>query len=267
MTSGWYAATRITPDDYRNRCFESQRKIGDIGFLSNIIENHDEPRGVSFYIPDGEVTPTSKKLLATMNVMLRGLPFIYQGQEIGMENMEFTSIDQIDDIATLDEYEVSIKAGLTPEEAMKVASLHSRDNARTPFQWNDKAHAGFTTGTPWLTENPNYTRINLESQRNDPDSVYQYYRKLTALRKNPEYAETVVYGECIPVWEDRHNLMAYYRKSSEKTLLVIGNYQTEPQTVTLPQELKKVVLNNLPTLVKDGKTLTLAGYQAVVLEV
>lgn len=131
---GWYAATRITPDDYRNRCFESQRKIGDIGFLSNIIENHDEPRGVSFYIPDGEVTPTSKKLLATMNVMLRGLPFIYQGQEIGMENMEFTSIDQIDDIATLDEYEVSIKAGLTPEEAMKVASLHSRDNARTPFQ-------------------------------------------------------------------------------------------------------------------------------------
>lgn len=264
---GWYAATRITPDDYRNRCFESQRKIGDIGFLSNIIENHDEPRGVSFYIPDGEVTPTSKKLLATMNVMLRGLPFIYQGQEIGMENMEFTSIDQIDDIATLDEYEVSIKAGLTPEEAMKVASLHSRDNARTPFQWNDKAHAGFTTGTPWLTENPNYTRINLESQRNDPDSVYQYYRKLTALRKNPEYAETVVYGECIPVWEDRHNLMAYYRKSSEKTLLVIGNYQTEPQTVTIPQELKKVVLNNLPTLVEDGKTLTLAGYQAVVLEV
>ena len=202
-----------------------------------------------------------------MNVMLRGLPFIYQGQEIGMENMEFTSIDQIDDIATLDEYEVSIKAGLTPEEAMKVASLHSRDNARTPFQWSDKAHAGFTTGTPWLTENPNYTRINLESQRNDPDSVYQYYRKLTALRKNPEYAETVVYGECIPVWEDRHNLMAYYRKSSEKTLLVIGNYQTEPQSVTLPQELKKVVLNNLPTLVEDGKTLTLAGYQAVVLEV
>ena len=150
---------------------------------------------------------------------------------------------------------------------MKVASLHSRDNARTPFQWSDKAHAGFTTGTPWLTENPNYTRINLESQRNDPDSVYQYYRKLTALRKNPEYAETVVYGECIPVWEDRHNLMAYYRKSSEKTLLVIGNYQTEPQSVTLPQALKKVVLNNLPTLVEDGKTLTLAGYQAVVLEV
>ncbi|MFR3322941.1 MAG: alpha-glucosidase [Lachnospiraceae bacterium] len=218
-------------------------------------------------IPDGEVTPTSKKLLATMNVMLRGLPFIYQGQEIGMENMEFTSIDQIDDIATLDEYEVSIKAGLTPEEAMKVASSTAATTPCTPFQWNDKAHAGFTTGTPWLTENPNYTRINLESQRNDPDSVYQYYRKLTALRKNPEYAETVVYGECIPVWEDRHNLMAYYRKSSEKTLLVIGNYQTEPQTVTLPQELKKVVLNNLPTLVKDGKTLTLAGYQAVVLEV
>ena len=264
---GWYDAPPISFDAWKKAITDSQMRVQNVGFEANIIENHDEPRGVSFYIPDGEVTPTSKKLLATMNVMLRGLPFIYQGQEIGMENMEFTSIDQIDDIATLDEYEVSIKAGLTPEEAMKVASLHSRDNARTPFQWNDKAHAGFTTGTPWLTENPNYTRINLESQRNDPDSVYQYYRKLTALRKNPEYAETVVYGECIPVWEDRHNLMAYYRKSSEKTLLVIGNYQTEPQTVTLPQELKKVVLNNLPTLVEDGKTLTLAGYQAVVLEV
>ena len=109
---GWYDQTPITPNDYRSCCFASQKKIGDIGMLSNIIENHDQPRGVSRYIPEGECTLTAKKLLATMNVMLRGLPFIYQGQEIGMENVEFQSISEVDDISTLDEYQVALDAGL-----------------------------------------------------------------------------------------------------------------------------------------------------------
>lgn len=264
---GWYDQTPITPNDYRSCCFASQKKIGDIGMLSNIIENHDEPRGVSRYIPEGECNDTSKKLLATMNVMLRGLPFIYQGQEIGMENVKFHSIDEVDDISTLDEYRVALDAGLTPDAALKAVNRVSRDNARTPFQWDSSANAGFTTGIPWLPANRNYTEINLASQKDDSDSVYQYYRRLLALRKDPSYAETIVYGDLIPVFEDQDRVMAYYRKSADQTLLVIGNYKTQPQTLTLPEGFKKVLLNNLPQLKAEGHEITLEGYQAVILEV
>lgn len=263
---GWYDCGVITPNDYRGRCFESQKKIGDIGFFSNIIENHDEPRGVSRYIPEGDCNDTSKKLLATMNVMLKGLPFIYQGQEIGMENISFQSIDEVDDISTLDQYQVALDAGLTPEAALKAVSRFSRDNARTPFQWTAEKNAGFTTGQPWLRLNPNYTELNLERQRNDPDSVYQYYRRLLALRKDPRYAEAVVYGELVPVWEDRNNLMAYYRRTEDKTLLVVGNYQREKQNITLETGYKNILLNNLPALHEEGPTITLDGYQALILE-
>lgn len=262
---GWYDAAPVTPDDYKRCCFESQAKIGDIGFLSNIIENHDEPRGVSRYIPEGECSPQSKKLLAAMNFMLRGLPFVYQGQELGMENVPFSSIDEVDDISTLNEYQVALNAGLSPEDALTAVSRFSRDNARTPMQWSGKENAGFTAGTPWLKVNPNYTSINAADQLDDPDSVRSFYKKLIALRKDPEYKETVVYGAFEPYLEDQHNLMAYYRKG-EKTLLVIGNYQTAEQDAVLPREYKKVLLNNYPELIQDGTTLKLHGYQAVILE-
>ncbi len=266
---GWYDASPITPDDYKRCCFESQAKVGDIGLLSNIIENHDEPRGVSRYIPEGECCTQSKKLLAAMNFMLRGLPFIYQGQELGMENVPFSSIDEIDDISTLDEYQVALNAGLSPADALHAVAKFSRDNARTPMQWSDEANAGFTTGKPWLKVNPNYTSINAADQLEDPDSVRSFYKELIALRKDPDYKETVVYGELKPYLEEQHNLMAYYRKG-EQTLLVIGNYQMEEQTVELPSEYhseyKKILLNNYPELVQEGTTLILHGYQAVVLE-
>lgn len=262
---GWYDVKPITPDDYKRCCFEAQARIGDIGFLSNIIENHDEPRGVSRYIPEGECFPQSKKLLAALNFMLRGLPFIYQGQEIGMENVPFTSIDEVDDISTLDEYQVALKAGLSPEDALNAVAKLSRDNARTPMQWSDEANAGFTAGTPWLKVNPNYTSINAAAQMDDDDSVRSFYKKLISLRKNPEYKETVVYGALEPVWEDRHNLMAYYRKG-KRTLLVIGNYQMEEQSVTLPSSYQRILLNNYPDLNCQDDTLTLRGYQAVILE-
>lgn len=266
---GWYDASPITPDDYKRCCFESQAKVGDIGLLSNIIENHDEPRGVSRYIPEGECCTQSKKLLAAMNFMLRGLPFIYQGQELGMENVPFSSIDEIDDISTLDEYQVALNAGLSPADALHAVAKFSRDNARTPMQWSGEANAGFTTGKPWLKVNPNYTSINAADQLDDPDSVRSFYKELIALRKDPDYKETVVYGELKPYLEEQHNLMAYYRKG-EQTLLVIGNYQMEEQTVELPSEYhseyKKILLNNYPELVQEGTTLILHGYQAVVLE-
>ena len=262
---GWYDAKPIAPDDYKRCCFESQAKIGGVGFLSNIIENHDEPRGVSRYIPEGECCTQSKKLLAALNFMLRGLPFIYQGQEIGMENVPFSSIDEIDDISTLDEYQVALRAGLSPDEAFKAVAKYSRDNARTPMQWSDGANAGFTTGTPWLKVNPNFVSINAAAQMDDQDSVRSFYKKLIALRKDNKYKETFVYGVLEPIWEDRHNLMAYYRKG-DKTLLVIGNYQMEEQTVTLPSPYKCILLNNYSNLTENEHMLTLQAYQVLILE-
>ena len=262
---GWYDARPITPDDYKRCCFESQAKIGETGFLSNIIENHDEPRGVSRYIPEGECSVQSKKVLAALNFMLRGLPFIYQGQELGMENVPFSSIDEIDDISTLDEYQVALDAGLTPEDALRAVAKFSRDNARTPMQWSDAANAGFTAGKPWLKVNPNYTSINAKAQQHDPDSVRSFYKELIALRKAPEYKETVVYGTLEPYLEEQHNLMAYYRKA-DKTLLVIGNYQKEAQEVKLPGTYRQVLLNNFPDLTEEYNILKLHGYQVIILE-
>ena len=262
---GWYDCKEITPDDYKRRCFETQAKMGDFGFVSNIIENHDEPRGVSHYIPEGDCCDTSKKMLAALNFMLRGLPFIYQGQELGMENIPFKSIDEVDDISTLDEYKVALDAGLTPEAALKAVARRSRDNARTPMQWTGEENAGFTAGTPWLRVNSNYTAINVEKETIDPNSVLNFYKKLIALRKDPEYKETVVYGALEPFMEDRHNLMAYYRKG-DKTLLVVGNYQWDEQEITLPSECKKVLINNYPDMVLDGNSVKLHGYQVLVVE-
>ena len=262
---GWYDCKEITPDDYKRCCFETQAKMGDFGFVSNIIENHDEPRGVSHYIPEGDCCDTSKKMLAALNFMLRGLPFIYQGQELGMENIPFKSIDEVDDISTLDEYKVALDAGLTPEAALKAVARRSRDNARTPMQWTGEENAGFTAGTPWLRVNSNYTAINVEKETIDPNSVLNFYKKLIALRKDPEYKETVVYGALEPFMEDRHNLMAYYRKG-DKTLLVVGNYQWDEQEITLPSECKKVLINNYPDMVLDGNSVKLHGYQVLVVE-
>lgn len=262
---GWYDCKEITPDDYKRCCFETQAKMGDFGFVSNIIENHDEPRGVSHYIPEGDCCDISKKMLAALNFMLRGLPFIYQGQELGMENIPFKSIDEVDDISTLDEYKVALDAGLTPEAALKAVARRSRDNARTPMQWTGEENAGFTAGTPWLRVNSNYTAINVEKETIDPNSVLNFYKKLIALRKDPEYKETVVYGALEPFMEDRHNLMAYYRKG-DKTLLVVGNYQWDEQEITLPSECKKVLINNYPDMVLDGNSVKLHGYQVLVVE-
>lgn len=262
---GWYDASPITPDDYKNCCFAAQEKTGKIGFLSNIIENHDGPRGVSRYIPEGDCCDRSKKMLAALNFMLRGIPFIYQGQELGMENLPFSSIDEVDDISSRDEYQVALHAGLSEAEALRAVAAHSRDNARTPMQWSDQTNAGFTDGTPWLKVNPNYTSINAAAQIGDEDSVYAFYKKLIALRKNPVYRDTVVYGTLEPVWRERHNLMAYYRKG-ERTLLVVGNFQKEKQEITLPAPYKKVLLNNDKNIVESNETITLQGYPVLILE-
>lgn len=124
----------------------------------------------------------------------------------------------MDDISSKTEYKVALEAGVSEEEAMEVVRLYSRDNARTPMQWNGTSHSGFTTGTPWLKENPNYRQINVEEQKERGDSVFQFYRSLIALRKNPDYEDSLIYGACIPYLREQKNLMAYLRKKKVKRL-------------------------------------------------
>lgn len=263
---GWYDSKKyLTPEEYKASIFSAQERVGDVGMLSNIIENHDEPRGVSHYILPEDLCEESKKLLAGVYFMLRGLPFLYQGQEIGMENTIFHSIDEIDDVSSLDEYQVALDAGISKEEALKVVSCFSRDNARTPMQWDDEENAGFTSGTPWLKANPNYKTINVKAQEKDENSVLAFYKKLIALRKNPEYKETVIYADVVPYLENEKNLIAYTREGDKK-LLVLANFQKEARKISLPGEVKEILLNNLSDLSVDGKEVELGSYQFVVLE-
>ena len=264
---GWYdSRAYLNPEEYKSCIFSTQKKIGDTGMISNIIENHDEPRGVSHYICPEDLCDASKKLLAGVYFMLEGLPFIYQGQEIGMENMKFNSIEDVDDVSTLDEYQVALNAGLGEEEAFRRVAAFSRDNARTPMQWTDGKNAGFTEGTPWLRVNPNCSRINVKDQEKNAGSVLSFYKKLTALRKSEEYKETVVYGEFVPYLEQEKNLIGYFREG-EKKLLVLANFQKAPREVELPGSVKKVLLNNLEDLTLNENRIHLDSWQFVTLEI
>lgn len=263
----WYEHESVTPEMYKNAIFDSQLRVADIGFLSNIIENHDEPRGVCRYIPEGDLNDTSKKALAAVYFFLRGIPFIYQGQEIGMENCPFENIDQLDDISSKDEYKVCRDAGYSEEESMKLLRIYSRENARTPVQWSDAENAGFSTHKPWMLVNPNYKEINLAKQKDDRNSVYAFYKKMITLYKDPAYHETLTFGRFEPYQRETKNLIAYFRKGEGQTLLVLANFQNEPQTVMLPEEAGNVILNNCERVdLDDNGCITLDGYQAVIIE-
>ena len=261
---GWFDAATVTPNMYRDCCFLTQKLVNPVGFISTIIENHDESRGVNFYIPKEDLSEKAKKFLATMQMLQRGLPFIYQGQEIGMENIVLENISTVDDISTIDEYALCLEEGFSEKEALAIVNRFTRDNARTPMQWSNDENAGFTKGKPWLPVNPNYRRINVASQEQDEDSVLSYYKKLCALRKNPEYKETIVYGDFIPFMAEEDRLMAFFRKG-EKTILVLGNYRKEEREIEVPSPIKKVILSNAEPRI-NGKKIRLSGYEATILE-
>jgi Glycosidases len=241
---GWYDAPPISFDAWKKAITDSQMRVQNVGFEANIIENHDEPRGVSRFLPDDAQNADGAKMLGTVSVLLRGIPFIYQGQEIGMQNARWNSVDEFDDISTKDQYRVAREAGLSDAEALAVCSVMSRDNARTPMQWKDAPQAGFTSGTPWLKVNDNYPVINVEKEEGQPDSVLHYYRKLIALRKSGEYRELFTYGKFEPAYENADHVMAYYRILQGRRVLVAANFGTD--TIELDWEVpaKKVLLSN-----------------------
>lgn len=263
---GWFDHSLPTADELKESIFQAHERADRIGVLSTIIENHDEPRGVSHYIAEGPVNDTSKKALGTIQVLRKGIPFIYQGQEIGMENQVFESVEDFDDIATINGYHVAKEAGLSEEEALAVIANYSRDNARTPMQWSAEPGLGFSDGTAWLISPKPNVAINVKDQEKDPDSILNYYRQLTALYRHPLYGNTIRFGDMIPAYRDRENIIAFERRG-DKRLMVISNFQNRQATLELPAPIKTVVLNNTAGLFQEGdQVLELAPYQSIVLE-
>ena len=263
---GWFDHTLPTAEELKESIFQAHERADRIGVLSTIIENHDEPRGVSHYIAEGPVNDASKKALGTIQVLRKGIPFIYQGQEIGMENQVFESVEDFDDIATINGYHVAKEAGLSEEEALAAIANYSRDNARTPMQWSAEPGLGFSDGPAWLiSPKPDYS-INVEDQEKDPNSILNYYRKLMALYRHPLYGNTIRFGDMIPAYRDRENIIAFERRG-DKRLLVISNFQNRQATLELPAPIKTVILNNVAGLFQEGdQVLELAPYQTIVLE-
>ena len=182
-----------------------------------------------------------------------------------MRNCRMDSIDDYDDIGTRWEYQTAIESGITKEEALEGCYHTSRDNARTPMQWNACENAGFTTGKPWLKVNPNYVEINVESQLQDEDSILSYYKKLISLRKSPEYREVFTYGTFSPVMEDTEGLLAYERKLADKSAAVFANFGEKELTVTAEDfSGAAVLLSNQKNVSVKGGEITLAPCQVIV---
>ena len=265
---GWYDAPKLEFSKWRAAIIQAQLETQKYGFKANIIENHDEPRGASRFLPSYAQTPDGIKMLGTISLLLRGIPFIYQGQEIGMRNAKWNSMEEFDDISTKDQYHTAREAGLSDQEALEVCSRMSRDNARTPMQWTSGENGGFTKGTPWLKVNPLFKDVNVEAQEQDPDSVLNYYRKLVALRKSDELKEVFTYGEFLPEYENVDGVMAFYRKDESKCILVAANFGKDAATIKLKSGIKKVWLSNRAEEMADceADTLNLRSCEVVVLE-
>ena len=224
--------------------------------------NHDQPRAVSRFGDEGRYWKESAKMLGTATHMMRGTPYIYQGEELGMTNCHFASIDQYRDVESLNYYQILQQQGKTPAEALEIIQQRSRDNGRTPMQWDASAHAGFTTGEPWIGVVDNYQTINAAAEVGDPDSIYSYYKQLVALRKQRPVIQS---GRIEFLYKDDPDLLAYRRWDETGELLVLCNLTAHDAPVALPQGWQNagVLLGNYP----DGAPgASLRPYEALVLE-
>jgi oligo-1,6-glucosidase len=208
-----------------------QYALAESGWNSLYFNNHDQPRSVSRFGNDEEYRMESAKMLATLLHMMKGTPYVYQGEELGMTNVKFSTIDSYKDIETLQAYQELKEQGWNSEKIMKSIHEKSRDNARTPMQWNNEEHAGFTTGQPWLDVNDNYPSINAEVEMKNPDSIFNYYKQLINLRKQNKL---IVYGDYQLILEDHPEIFAYMRMYQDKKLLVVCNFYDNEPTFTLP---------------------------------
>ncbi|MFK4304234.1 oligo-1,6-glucosidase [Paenibacillus sp. RC254] len=238
------------------------------GWNANYLNNHDQPRALSRFGNDGQYRVESGKMLATFTHMLEGTPYIYQGEEIGMTNIAYSSIDDYRDVETLNYYEQQRKLGQPEEQIMAAIWRKSRDNARTPMQWNGGHAAGFTDGEPWMKINNNYTHIHAEAERHNPDSIFHYYRKLIALRKQHE---VIVYGEYKLLLPLDTELYVFTRTLGKEHLLVILNFFDHdpmfhwPEEEGYPAVKAELLLSNYePSQGENLHALKLRPYEARV---
>lgn len=264
-TGEWYKHSGWTVGDFKKAIYNNERITQEVGWGARYLENHDQPRSINKYIPESDINNMSKKMLATLFMMLRGTPFIYQGQEIGMENIRMSSLSEYDDIATYLQYERAKLAGLTDKEAFNAVYKRSRDNSRTPMQWNTDKNAGFSEAeSTWLKVNSNYHWLNVEEESEDKESVLNYYKALIQLRTNSAYSRVIIYGNFIPVEFKEENVIAFKRCLEHEEILVLINMGDKEITIQLKEQYSKVVLANSNEMVV-GQGIKLEPYAASIL--
>ena len=263
---GKWTDRRVDLKSFRQVMSKWQTELEGKAWNSLFLCNHDQPRAVSRFGNDSPAfRETSAKMLATCLHMMQGTPYVYQGEELGMTNCPFGSLDEVRDIESLNAFrDLTSSGAIAPEDMMRYIRLRGRDNARTPMQWDDSENAGFTTGTPWIMVNPNYKEINAEAQRKDPDSVFHYYRKLIALRKQEP---VMVYGSYELLEKDSECLYVYTRTLGQEKLLVICNFTDQETDYAIPGEFAQgtILIGNQNRESVKG-TIRLLPYEALVLK-
>ena len=251
--------------EFKRIMIKWQEELQGKAWNSLFLGNHDQPRSVSRFGNDNPAyRETSAKMLATCLHMMQGTPYVYQGEELGMTNVYFDILEDYRDIESINFFTELTESGLmTPEYMMKCLMLRSRDNARTPMQWDDSAQAGFTDGESWIKVNPNYKEINAAQQLEDPNSIFHYYQKLIRLRKEKDI---IVYGEFEPIYRDDEQIFAYIRRQKQEKLLTVCNFSDKNAEMEIPEEFKgaECLITNLDRTVFEGK-IVLKPYEAFVL--
>lgn len=264
--AGKWTTRKMDLRDLKEILTRWQKGLQDIAWNSLYWENHDQPRSVSRFGNDSdEYREISAKMLATCIHMMQGTPYVYQGEELGMTNCPFNTLDNFRDLESINAFhELTEQGKMTEEDMMAAISYKGRDNARTPMQWDDSAYAGFSTTNPWIMVNPNYTKINAKDQVNREDSVFKYYQKLIKLRHE---SELIVYGTYDLILDDDKDIYAYIRTLGDEKLIVYCNFSENTREVELPEEFvnKKVLISNYSDA-KANQKITLRPYEAIVIQ-
>ena len=264
--SGKWTTRKMDLRDLKNILTRWQKGLQDIAWNSLYWENHDQPRSVSRFGNDSdEYREISAKMLATCIHMMQGTPYVYQGEELGMTNCPFNTLDNFRDLESINAFhELTEQGKMTEEDMMAAIGYKGRDNARTPMQWDDSVYAGFSTANPWIMVNPNYTKINARDQVNREDSVFKYYQKLIKLRHE---SELIVYGTYDLILDDDKDIYAYIRTLGDEKLIVYCNFSENTREVELPEEFTngKVLISNYIDA-KVNHKITLRPYEAIVIQ-
>ncbi len=264
--SEWFKRIPWTIRDLRKKILDSQMNVQKYGWAANFIENHDQPRATTKYLLQDERNIDAVKMLGTMYFFLRGTPFIYQGQELGMTNFKRDKMEDFNDLSSIDQYYRSIEEGFSKEQALEFVNLRSRDNARTPFPWNDKENAGFSDSKPWLKLTENYQEINAQSQINDSESVLEFYKKMIKFRQKSKYSDCLIYGSIEPIEVDNDKIIAYRRRLDKIIIDCYYSFSNQPITIKI-KEKYDVVFQNLDDIDLLNETMSLKPFHAVLLKV